>query len=396
MIERGAFRSIYCALVDGPDFQAFSPGAKLVFYTLKMTLGPSGIDVVPALVATLEERTGADANQVEKGLAQLIEKKWVERDRNVVWIVDALRYEPAFSLENQNHRAKIRRHLDGLPKLPIVDRFRAYYGIAAPPADLPADIPSNMGTSGRAEDPSAPPKKGSKMPSKKASKIPSKIREEGEGKTEEGAGKTEKGDSAARRRRGGDGHTSRAGRPTWLTPFADAWRARNGGTMSAGKAVKALADLVEEYGADETLRRWVIYLAAKGEYANAPKFAETWGLWDKPQLRHERGASSTAPAPNAAQVEAGNLVAAIRELITDNPIPGQGSRRLLRNADVERMGDDVFRAYRTVGGAQRFLAIDVKADDLPFLIRAFSDALQVARSSAAPPADTSTDEAQSA
>lgn len=375
MIERGAYRSIYCVIVDSPEFQAFSPGAKLVFFMLKLTLGPSGIDVVPALVATLVERTGADTSQVEKGLAQLEAANWVQRERNVVWIVDALRYEPAFSLENQNHRQKIRRHLDGLPKLAIVTRFRAYYGIAAPSVDIPSEIPS----SGHTEDTNPPSMNGSHMPSMMASKNPSKIRREGEGEREKGEGETEKGDSAgARRRRGGDGHSGAAGRPTWLTPFAEAWRQANGGTMSAGKAVKALAKLVEQHGADEVLRRWVIYLAAKGEYANAPSFAETWGRWDKPVLRHERTTSS-APPPNAAQVEAGNLVAAIRELVFDQSIPGQGNKRLLRNADVERMGDDIHRAYRTVGGAARFLAIESKPDDLPFLIRAFSDALQLAR-----------------
>jgi hypothetical protein len=84
-------------------------------------------------------------------------------------------------------------------------------------------------------------------------------------------------------------------------------------------------------------------------------------------------------ARDQANVEAGNRVAQIRELIADQPIPGQGSRRILRNADVERLGDDVCKAYRTVGGAARFLAIDAKPDDLPFLINAFAAALHDAR-----------------
>lgn len=272
MIERGSFRAIYCALVDGPDFQAFSPGAKLVFYTLKMTLGPSGIDVVPALVATLVERTGADTAQIEKALAQLEAAGWVKRERNVIWIVDGLKHEPSFSLVNQNHRQKVRTHLDGLPRLAILDDFRRYYGIAAPPSDIPSPSPDSTPPDG--ED--IP----SKMASKMASKDPSKNTEEGRGKREDGARSTEKDSAGARRRRGGDGHSG--AKPTWLTPFAEAWHRANGGTMAAGKAVKALAKLVEDWGADEVLRRWTIYLAAKGEYANAPGFAATWGRWNAP------------------------------------------------------------------------------------------------------------------
>jgi hypothetical protein len=268
MIERGSFRAIYCALVDGPDFQAFSPGAKLVFYTLKMTLGPSGIDVVPALVATLVERTGADTTQIEKALAQLESAGWVKRERNVIWIVDGLRHEPSFSLTNQNHRQKVRNHLDGLPRLGIVDDFRRYYSIAPPPSEIPSPAPA-----AGVED-------ATEIPPKMASKDPSKNTEEGRGKREEGSRSTDKDSAGARRRRGGDG--LRGGKPTWLTPFAEAWHSVNGGTMAAGKAVKALAKLVEEWGADEVLRRWKIYVTAKGEYANAPGFASTWGRWNAP------------------------------------------------------------------------------------------------------------------
>jgi hypothetical protein len=85
-------------IVDGPDFQALSPGAKLVWYTLKMTLGPSGIDVVPALVGTLMERTGLDEKGREGARAARDGGLDPKRERNVVWMVDGLRHDPHFSL----------------------------------------------------------------------------------------------------------------------------------------------------------------------------------------------------------------------------------------------------------------------------------------------------------
>jgi hypothetical protein len=366
-MERGNYRSIYTVVVDGPEFQALSPGAKLVWYTLKMTLGPSGIAVIPALVPTLVERTGASTAHVEKAIVQLIADGWVKQERNVVWMVDGLRHDPHLSLSNQNHRTQIAKHINGLPRLPIIDLFRAHYGLSAPPIEMPS-TPAEHGLSDAS-------KMASPIPSKMGSKKPSPSREKGKG---EGKRETEEGGSAAT---GAAGRKPRAGRPTWLTTFADAWRAKFGGEMSAGKAVSALSRLVAQHGAEETLRRWDIYLAATAaEYANAPKFAETWGRWAAAVVRPVAGAVGPS-VRDQAKVEAGNQVAQIRELIFEQPIPGQGARRLLRNADVERLGEDVSKAYRTVGGAARFLAIDAKPDDLPFLINAFADALHAARNS---------------
>jgi hypothetical protein len=272
-MARGHYRSIHTVIVDGPDFQALSPGAKLVWYTLKMTLGPSGIEVVPALVGTLMERTGLEANLVEKGLAQLESARWVQRERNVVWMVDGLKHDPHLTLTNANHRSQIAGHLNGLPRLAIIDAFRAHYGFAPPPSEMPS-TPAEHGLSGASE-------MASKMASKNPSDIPSPIREKGRGR-----GKRDKGEGISAAGASGSGRSARAGRPTWLTPFADAWRTRYGGEMSAGKAVRALSQLVERHGADEVLRRWGIYLAATAaEYANAPKFAETWGRWDAPVVR---------------------------------------------------------------------------------------------------------------
>src|SRR5260221_529940 len=70
---------------------------------------------------------------------------------------------------------------------------------------------------------------------------------------------------------------------TWLSPFAAAWIARcgKGSVPRWGIMARALAPVVKEYGADETLRRWKNYLAgSEVRYASAPRFAETCGSWD--------------------------------------------------------------------------------------------------------------------
>jgi hypothetical protein len=284
VIERGNYRSIFCALVDGPDFQAFTPGAKLVFYTLKMTLGPSGIDVVPALVATLVERTGADTPKIEKALKELDAAGWVKRERNVVWIVDGLAHEPSLNIRsNSNHRTSLAKHVNGLPRLAIVELFRAHYGLSTPPVEMPSPLGQNTAEDGR------------EMPSKMVSKSPSRSRER---ERDKGKGRRKTSTISA----SGDAELSgsgRTGRPTWLTPFADAWRAKYGGEMAAGTAVRSLRKLVDEYGSPEVERRWLIYTAATPpEYANAPKFAATWGRWDKAQLTAMPGRANLGFAPD--------------------------------------------------------------------------------------------------
>lgn len=127
MSDRGEFRAIYTVLIDGPDFQAFAPAAKLVFYTLKLSLGATGIGVIRALVPTLVEQTGHDAATISAALAELEDADWIRREHNVVWIVRGLEFEPGLGVDNVNHRKSIRRHIESLPTVGLVETFRSHY-----------------------------------------------------------------------------------------------------------------------------------------------------------------------------------------------------------------------------------------------------------------------------
>jgi hypothetical protein len=99
-----------------------------------------------------------------------------------------------------------------------------------------------------------------------------------------------------------------AGKDTWLTPFADAWKARFGGKLSFGIAAKELAPLVKEHGEAETFRRWGLFLAdASGQYVSIPRFASTFGEWDGSRK------------PNGAKPTAGELTAASMKRIFSGP-----------------------------------------------------------------------------
>jgi hypothetical protein len=127
MSERGEYRAIYTVLLDSPEFLKLKPGARLMLYTLKMRLGPSGIGVIPALLANLGEASGMTAVQVADAMSELEGGGWIRTEGNVVWIINGLKYEPSISAKNINHRASVISYLNSLPRLKIVDAFRRYY-----------------------------------------------------------------------------------------------------------------------------------------------------------------------------------------------------------------------------------------------------------------------------
>lgn len=125
MSARGEYRSIYTVLLDGPDFQALRSDARLVFYTIKFSLGLSGIDVLYS--EQIERRSGLSRRSASRAVAELVETAWMEQDGNLVWNIRGLEFEPNLQITNRNHRVAIAQHLQQLPRRPIVERFRGRY-----------------------------------------------------------------------------------------------------------------------------------------------------------------------------------------------------------------------------------------------------------------------------
>lgn len=124
--ERGEYRPIYVALLDGPDFQSLAAEERWVLVTLKLSLGMLGIAVLPGLESAVAERTGYTVRRVIRAL-QALERDWIEREKNVAWLIRGFKFEPSMSPSNQLHRTSVRRLVDALPRLAIVDRFRGTY-----------------------------------------------------------------------------------------------------------------------------------------------------------------------------------------------------------------------------------------------------------------------------
>lgn len=161
---RGRYGGIHSAILDDSDYLQLTPRARLVLLTMKIDLGPGGIDVVEP--ATFAEKVGETVADVLEAWRELAESRnrWILFDRlphssrYLVWIRNGLKFEPSLQMTNEMHKKGLLKYLAGLPRLRIVNEFADYYKLEPPfeasslideidPIDTPADA-SRMGIEG--------------------------------------------------------------------------------------------------------------------------------------------------------------------------------------------------------------------------------------------------------
>jgi hypothetical protein len=135
--RRGVYRGVYSSLLDDPDYQQLSADARLVLLTLRLCAQAGAAAIFRAYPAVLSEQTGLEVDEVDKALKELAcsprsDRPWIYRESGVVWVRNALRYDPNLRLADDKHRKSVERALSGLPRLGIVAKFCAYYEIASP------------------------------------------------------------------------------------------------------------------------------------------------------------------------------------------------------------------------------------------------------------------------
>jgi hypothetical protein len=141
MSRRGVYRGVFSSLIDDPDYQRLTPSARLVLLTLRLCSQAGAAAIFRVYVVVLAEQTGLEVVDVEKALGELAcspspEKPWIYQDGPVVWVRNALRYDPNLRLADEKHRKGVERAVAALPRLGIVARFCRYYDIASPFDDV--------------------------------------------------------------------------------------------------------------------------------------------------------------------------------------------------------------------------------------------------------------------
>lgn len=126
-IGRGNYRAISCVLLNEPEYRKLAPQQKLVLITLRLSLGRAQIGIIDAAEAVLAAKTGIAEADVRGALAALSAGRWICREGNVLWVVNGLKEEPILKVRDRKHRLGVQREVAGLPRLAIVDEFRAFY-----------------------------------------------------------------------------------------------------------------------------------------------------------------------------------------------------------------------------------------------------------------------------
>lgn len=148
-MNRTSYRSSYESLVDDADYQALSPLAQAIFHTLKLKLGMYGIAVLyTGMLEAIHSK--ALPGDVHMALEELEASKpvsgasgWIRRERHVIWLVNGLKFDPAFTAGNTNNRKGAIAYAQSLPRLAIVNEFLSYYDLSTPsPTPSPTPLPT--------------------------------------------------------------------------------------------------------------------------------------------------------------------------------------------------------------------------------------------------------------
>jgi hypothetical protein len=137
MKERGEYRTLLVSLADNTAVHALSGDALKLLVMCKLSLPATGIGVF--YWSKLQDQMHCDRATIGRLFDELeasrprpdSERGWlvVDRQRNVVWVVDGLGDEQLLNAANvKKHVPYVRRKVAELDaKLPIVAAFRAYY-----------------------------------------------------------------------------------------------------------------------------------------------------------------------------------------------------------------------------------------------------------------------------
>ena len=130
----GEYRPILKSIHGDKRFNSLCSEGRHLFYALKVELGASGIEFIPAYREHFREITDLTRPRIDKGFTDLQEKGFleIEEEGRILWLRDGLKEDPNMSTGNANQRISILKHLRDLPEFPIIREFAKYYSLPDP------------------------------------------------------------------------------------------------------------------------------------------------------------------------------------------------------------------------------------------------------------------------
>ena len=159
MGQRGVYRGVFSVLLDDPDFQVLSAPARHTFLTLRLCAQAGPACIFRFYSAVLCAQTGYSVKAIERALKELEKGTWLLREGPVIWLRNALRYDPYLRLSDTKHMKAVEKWISGLPRVGLVLSFCDYYQITRPFEDpsmtlrRPFDDPAHRSTEYRIPNP---------------------------------------------------------------------------------------------------------------------------------------------------------------------------------------------------------------------------------------------------
>jgi len=128
--DKGYWRAIYISLWNDKEFQALSPNDKLVLLNIRTSPLSNRACIYPFYTEAIRKQTGLPECAIKDSIDMLKLTGWIEEEEGIVWVKNALRFDPNISLKSIDHVTKILTDIKGLPKLKIVQDFLEFYGLS--------------------------------------------------------------------------------------------------------------------------------------------------------------------------------------------------------------------------------------------------------------------------
>ena len=129
MTERGLYVSIFRAIWHDPDHKKLNIETQHLLYYLLSHPDGNMCGIFEVWHEPITKRAKIPPKTIEYAMKELEKGKdpWIMRDGNLVWVRNALKFNPGYSIKNENHRKSIKRQLEGLPPSLLISQFLNYY-----------------------------------------------------------------------------------------------------------------------------------------------------------------------------------------------------------------------------------------------------------------------------
>lgn len=127
--DKGYYRAIYTVLWDDLDFRELNSNTKLVFLYLRTSPDSNMPCIYRIYIEAVMKHTGLSEAIIRDSISILCKTNWIEYQDGIVWVKNALKFDPAISLNNIHHFKSIQMAIRSLPQLDIVQSFLDFYKI---------------------------------------------------------------------------------------------------------------------------------------------------------------------------------------------------------------------------------------------------------------------------